>query len=248
MKDTRLDHWRAVWERKGSEALQATAGLEFADLLRADGFDAGPGRMTEGAFMGLVDTIRHALALAPGERVLEIGCGAGACLMPLARFGARCVGVDYALQQTRAARTAVPDAGVVVAAADALPFRSGAFDKAFSNSVFQYFPGREYARAAASEAVRVVAPAGRVLITDIPDMARRDDAEAARLAAGAAGGPYAHQYYERRFFRHLASDLGLSVTIFDQVVPGYGNSPFRFNVLYAKPAGGASRRGRAARR
>lgn len=95
-------------------------------------------------------------ALAPGARVLDLACGAGA-LTRLAvehPHGFAVTGADYAQ-----ALAPVEGARVVAGAAlEALPFEAGAFDAAISQF------GLEYAdtKAALMEAARVLAPGGRL--------------------------------------------------------------------------------------
>ena len=71
---------------------------------------------------------------APG-RVLDLGCGTGRNL-PLYRDGVRVVGLDPCLESLRKARTRRPGVLLVRARAEALPFRSGAFDTVVSGLVF----------------------------------------------------------------------------------------------------------------
>ncbi len=95
-------------------------------------------------------------SLAPGARVLDLACGAGA-LTRLAvdhPHGFAVTGADYAdmLAPIQGART------VAGAALEALPFEAGAFDAVISQF------GLEYADTAAAlrEAARVLAPGGRL--------------------------------------------------------------------------------------
>jgi SAM-dependent methyltransferase len=78
---------------------------------------------------------RRWLAGGARGRVLEVGCGTGRNL-PHYGPGARVVGVDPALDVLRAARRRAPGVPLVVASAEALPFRDGAFDTVVSGLVF----------------------------------------------------------------------------------------------------------------
>lgn len=71
----------------------------------------------------------------PPGRVLDLGCGTGRNF-PLYRKGARVVGLDPCFESLRKARTRRPGALLVRARAEALPFRSGAFDTVVSGLVF----------------------------------------------------------------------------------------------------------------
>jgi SAM-dependent methyltransferase len=74
-----------------------------------------------------------ALALAPGARVLDVGCGPGRHAHALAGHGCRVLGIDIAERFVTLAAAEAPDgAGFARADARALPVRSGAFDAAIS--------------------------------------------------------------------------------------------------------------------
>jgi ubiquinone/menaquinone biosynthesis C-methylase UbiE len=66
------------------------------------------------------------------ERVLDVGCGAGAALGPAARRAASAVGIELSPGMAERARQAVPTAEVVVGDAGALPFADGSFDVVLS--------------------------------------------------------------------------------------------------------------------
>ena len=84
---------------------------------------------TEQAAAFLIDV----LALEPGQRVLDVGCGPGRHSHALARHGCRVVGVDISEPFVRlAVDEAQPDTAFVRADAHALPVHGGAFDAAIS--------------------------------------------------------------------------------------------------------------------
>ncbi len=204
--------WHAVWERKG----KASVGTyDLATLIALDGFDTGAGAMGAGQFRQVAQLVERTLGVGPGTRLLEVGCGAGALLRCLRETGAQLLGVDYSARLVEHARAAVPEATIEVAEAAELPFTA---DAIVCHSVFQYFPDLDYA-ARALESFRRAAPVA--LILDVPDVATREQAQAARAALGSKPG--VHLYYPRSFFA--------GATTFDSEVEGYGNAPFRFNAL-----------------
>jgi SAM-dependent methyltransferase len=78
--------------------------------------------------------------VAPGQRVLDVGCGAGALTTVLAGIvGAENVaGADPSEPFVAAARERVPGADLRVAPAETLPFADDAFDTAVSQLVFHF--------------------------------------------------------------------------------------------------------------
>ena len=170
------------------------------------------------------------LRIEPGMRVLEAGCGAGAVLSLLVDTGAALTGVDYSEPHIAIARKVLPGVDLRVGEAAALPFDAARFDAVFSYGVFLYFADLTYAQRVLAEMLRVARPGAPLLIMDIPDEATREECEVARRSAGASMKP-PHCYYPRAFFERFAAEHGRSCRVFEQQVPGYGNSRFRFNAF-----------------
>jgi len=221
--------WKMVWERKGREAAGKSA-WSIEDLLAADGFDGAMAQTGGAAQHHIARVITESLGILSGMQVLEVGCGAGAALSLLRGTEASFTGVDYSSPLIDIARAALPEMQFHVAEAAALPFAAAAFDAGFSYGVFLYFADLDYASAVLREMMRVVRPAGPILILDVPDAAKRAACEEARRASGAALNP-PHCFYPKQFFEEFAAAAGRHAKISDQAVPGYGNSAFRYNVL-----------------
>lgn len=107
-----------------------------------------------------------------GEKVLEVGCGAGHVLEQFAG-GAR-TGIDLSpgmLQRTR--RRLGASVALTRASAERLPFPEGAFDVVVCTEVLEHTPDPA---AVIRELVRVAGPAGRVVVS-IPNEAQIDRAK-----------------------------------------------------------------------
>ncbi|MDL4774103.1 MULTISPECIES: methyltransferase domain-containing protein [Thermomonosporaceae] len=131
--------------------------------------------------------ILRRLAPAPGQRILDVGCGNGTDVLELAGRvvpSGEAVGVDVnerAIEEARArgTGTGVP-ASFMTAGAYALPFPDGRFDGVRAERVVQHLADPA---GAIAEMARVTRPGGRVLVADpdhgmwAPDL---DDREAAR--------------------------------------------------------------------
>jgi SAM-dependent methyltransferase len=107
---------------------------------------------------------RRALLLAearPGERVLDLGCGAGAFLTALREAGAEPVGVEIA--EAAAAKARATGVEVRLVEGDGtLPFGHGEFDLVWCSEVLEHVPD---ALALLQETRRVLKPGGRLLLT-----------------------------------------------------------------------------------
>jgi SAM-dependent methyltransferase len=114
------------------------------------------------------------LALAPGDRLLDLGCGAGRHAFEALRRGARVVAFDYDEAELKdvAAMAAVMDqAGDIPASggsattrgdATRLPFPDGAFDRIIAAEVLEHIADDE---AAICELARVLRPGGTMAVT-----------------------------------------------------------------------------------
>lgn len=105
--------------------------------------------------------ILRLLAIKPGERLLDVGCGIG-YLSSLARsHGAEIVGIDMSHQALRHAREQV-EGRFAVAGAGGLPFATGSFDKVIFADVIEHVPDDHQALA---EIVRVAKQGARIVIS-----------------------------------------------------------------------------------
>ncbi len=113
--------------------------------------------------------VLEALALRPGERVLDVGVGPGLLAFDLAASvgkTGKVRGIDKSepmLAMTRERCAEQPWAEFELADAESLPFADQSFDAVVSTQVYEYVPDMGKAL---GEVFRVLAPGGRVAILD----------------------------------------------------------------------------------
>jgi len=113
---------------------------------------------------------QDAIAAAPGECLLDVGCGGGfyvADLVDVVGPTGSIVGIDAAAPMLAVAQKRCAAYGNVefrAGNATALPVDDAGFDAAYSVQVFEYVP--DTARALA-ELYRVLRPGGRVMVWDV---------------------------------------------------------------------------------
>jgi SAM-dependent methyltransferase len=144
--------WAARWS--GEEGLHWRAeAARYDDINRAFG-----------------EALIEAAQLSPGERVLDVGCGAGAIALEAARRvrpGGSVLAVDIspdlvAVSRDRAAYAGAEEVRVVEADAAAYPYDEGAFDVVVSRNGLMFFSDPAAAFAHLAHAVR---PDGRIVFT-----------------------------------------------------------------------------------
>ncbi len=111
---------------------------------------------------------RRALAVAPGEAVLDLACGTGELLRRIATETptAELTGVDLAPGMVHRARQKLADVpGARIESADAhdLPVPDDAFDAVVCANTFHYFTGPDVVL---REVARVLRPNGRFIVLD----------------------------------------------------------------------------------
>ena len=136
----------------------------WKDLYARDGVFPEIIRDRQAAVLNWIDR----LALAPGSRVLEVGCGAGFMAVALAQRGLRVHAIDPVEAMVELARRHAAEAGVAgplsVAIGDVytLAFEDGSFDLVIALGVI---PWLERAEQAIQEMARVTRPGGHVILT-----------------------------------------------------------------------------------
>jgi arsenite methyltransferase len=110
--------------------------------------------------------------LAPGERVLDLGSGAGTDSLIAAQMvgeQGQVTGIDMTQEMLAKARAAAAEMGAtnvefVEGEAERLPFPDASFDVVISNGVIDLIPDKD---AVFIELFRVLAPGGRIQVADV---------------------------------------------------------------------------------
>ena len=139
-----------------------------------------------------LEEVERALALQPGEVLLDLACGRGGYGRAVAgRAGAALVGVDFSAVAVREAQAAAPSARYAVGALEATGLDAGSVDALLCVDALQF---AQPLGAALAEALRVLRPGGRLVATtwqaqepddpDLPERLRRLDLARGLLEAG----------------------------------------------------------------
>ena len=146
------------------------------------------------------EPVLAALALGPGDSLLDVGCGGGVFLRRALQTGCSATGVDHSREMVRLARktSGVP---IVLAEAERLPFANGEFTAVSSLVAFFFFP----------EPVRVLRELRRVLD---PERGRLAIFTTSPEAKGTPAAPYPlatrGHFYSNKELAQLPLEAGFS--------------------------------------
>jgi ubiquinone/menaquinone biosynthesis C-methylase UbiE len=181
-----VEEGRMITTKAGGAAPIATKGLVLRRA-QARWYDALAAVLTLGRDRALRERLAGLARLAPGEVVLDVGCGTGSlALAAKRRVGAEgtVVGVDASpemidLAARKAARERA-DVRFETAAAERLPFPEATFDAVLATLMLHHLPA-PVRRECAREALRVLKPGGRMLAVDFSRPSPRKGGLLARL-------------------------------------------------------------------
>ncbi|SDZ36326.1 demethylmenaquinone methyltransferase [Micromonospora pattaloongensis] len=129
----------------------------------ADRYDLTNTVLSFGQDRGWRRATRQALALNPGDRVLDVGAGTGVSTAELGHSGARAVGLDLSIGMLQAGRRARPHVPLLAGDALALPFPDATFDAVTISFALRNVVDTE---AALRELARVTRPGGRLVVCE----------------------------------------------------------------------------------
>jgi SAM-dependent methyltransferase len=197
----------------------------------------------EGVWAGMADDPepwawrrRRALLLRevrPGQRVLDLGCGAGRFVAALRDAGADPVGVELAEAALERARNNVPGADLRLVAPDgSLPLDHGEVDLVWCSEVLEHVPDTV---ALLTEVRRVLRPGGRLLVT-VPDHGR---VKRTLLALAHYDAHYDPLGQHVRFYTRRSLSRALRATGFTDVrLRPFGGPPLLRHALVARAVRG----------
>ncbi|MEU9796144.1 cyclopropane-fatty-acyl-phospholipid synthase family protein [Streptomyces sparsogenes] len=125
------------------------------------------GATLEDAQRAKLDLVCRKLALRPGQRLLDVGCGWGSMVLHAAReYGVRAVGITLSQEQAAYARKRVADAGltdrVEIRVQDYREIADGPYDAISSIGMAEHVGSARYAEYAA-DLYALLKPGGRLL-------------------------------------------------------------------------------------
>lgn len=171
------------------------------------------GESLQSAMQRSNERVAQGAGFAEGQRVLDAGCGYGAMARFLARrYGCRVTATNISRRELERARTLAEEEGlgglVAFEWADYhdLPYGDGSFDRWISQDALLH---AEDKGRVLGEAVRVLKPGGRLVLTDLVMDRDTDDATRRRLYDRV----HTRCMWDARDYRDALSGLGLTITV-----------------------------------
>lgn len=149
-----VERMRREWDERAQADARGFIGRGYAASDAQFWASGGP---------DLEGLILDGLELDPRAAALEIGCGVGRLLRPLAARAARLIGVDIApamVEQGRQLLADVPNVSFQVTQGRFDGLADGALDLVYSFAVFQHIPAKRVIAGYIDEAARVLAGGG----------------------------------------------------------------------------------------
>jgi ubiquinone/menaquinone biosynthesis C-methylase UbiE len=139
----------------------------------------GCSSLPEPYFQSAASFIASALQLTPADDVLDVGCDSAMISRLIAPGCRRFTGLDFIPEMLRDARDLAMARGTrtnnrfIAGDARLLPIRSGTFGKVYCSAVIHTLPTTADGLAVIDELIRVTARGGTVLVSSVPDRAKR---------------------------------------------------------------------------
>jgi amino acid adenylation domain-containing protein len=168
LQTDRIEHWQSLYDRTYREPV---ADPQF-DITGWNSSYTGAPIPLDQMQAWVSDRVRQILALKP-QRILEIGCGTGLLLFPLAPQSERYVGTDFSAVSLASIRSQLPVLNLPQVelqhrmATDFEGIEPAAFDLVILNSIVQYFPSGDYLLQVITQAIERVAPGGVIFLGDV---------------------------------------------------------------------------------
>ena len=225
--------WREIWNRRKPVTGGLTGDWEhiYLELKRLNGYDVMEGGISLDAWLELDAEIQQRLHLTHGDRVFEVGCGAGANLYLLQRAGITVGGTDYAEGLVAIARAVLPHAIELYAGeADAID-TTQKYDAVYANSLLHYLPNLGYAEHVLLRMLEKTT--GAIGLIDVHDRDKEEAFHAYRRSVipdyDARYKGLSNLFFPRSFFEDFARAHDLRIVFTPMQLRGYWNAPFVFN-------------------
>lgn len=227
-------NWKKIWNKKHNYKNPKS----LRTLLKLNGYDSKTSSINLTEWKKYTDYFTKNKNLKENLKVLDIGCGSGAFLLPFYKKNYTCYGLDYSRELIRFCKINMPKGKFFVS--DALNLskvNNQNFDYIFVVSVFQYFDNINYAKKVLNKIYSISHKNTEIILLDIPDKKKYFHWKKyiiRKFGLKIFNVNYTklkHQFYTKKLFKDFAKSKNLKIKISKQNLINKPNSNFRFNVF-----------------
>lgn len=168
------EHWRTIWSQEYDAARNKQTDPTFNTAGLRSSYDGA--LLPDADLRDIVEqSCTRVLSFAP-HRILDLGCGGGLMLFPLAPACEHYTGVDFSPEAIADLRRETQRLGMrnvtllEQSVDDASNLEADSFDVVVLNTVIQYFPDTEYLTAVLDNALRALRPGGVIFLGDVREL------------------------------------------------------------------------------
>jgi trans-aconitate methyltransferase len=172
-----------------------------------------------------------------GDTIYDVGSGSGAFLYSLYLQKHSIGGLDYSVSLIHLAKTIMPNGDFTCDEAININTNK-TYDFVLSHGVFHYFDNLDYARSVLEKMIHKSNK--KIGIFDVNDKSKENQYHKTRMQCMNKEEyiekykGLEHLFYEKKWFKEIAREFDLKITIYDQDYKNYSNSSLRFNVIMEK--------------
>ena len=231
--------WKEVWSNTECHYFSRAEKYSFSPETLDDLIDIMDFDISSQDWKKNISSILEKIDNNRPNKVLEVGCGAGAWLFPFYKMGSTVYGIDFLPYLIKCAKSIMPEGKFSVCAADKMALNKERFDLILCNSVFQYFSSAEYANNVLREMLSMLTDDGACLVTDLFCEENKEDYKMFRMSElkitedewDRRYSSADHLYLNREKTRDVCEKMGFDVKIINNMSIGYNHGRFRFDLL-----------------
>ena len=226
--------WKKIWENKKKKFF----GNNINDLLKLNGWDTQVSTFSTNAWNHFVQNLIKKYKIKKGHKILEIGCGSGAFLIPFYKKKIACVGLDYSKSLLSVAKKVMPNAKLYLSEAKNLgQLKKYKFDFIFIHSVFQYFDSLKYANKVLHNLKPFLRKETKLFILDVPNHLKKKNWEQDQIRLLGKKvflkryKNFKHLFFKIIFFKQFCKKNNFKIKFLKSNLLKKKSSKYRLNIL-----------------
>lgn len=230
-------NWREIWDKNGKLA----NCQNLKDLLILNGHQSPTSDIKVKNWLKYTNYFIKKFNIQKKDNILEIGCGAGAFLLPFFKKKINCFGIDFSKELIKHSKKILKSSNFYVGEAKNLKrLKQRNYSYIFANSLFQYFPTEKYAKKVLNEIFNLANDETKIFLLDIPDKKKYKNWKTSVIRNIGKKNfiqkykKAKHRFYDKKFFLQYCKRNYYKIKITEQNLIKKENSKFRYNIILKK--------------